>query len=115
MLARRQMGLGGIALTLLLVGPTTAHALSGDDLYYGCQQCEGPKRSFCDAYLRGFYEGLIAGHVLGLTGKFCSPIASFEFGQVRLIMEKYLRAHPADLHLEAAILAQRAFQEAFKC
>jgi hypothetical protein len=99
----------------LLVGASTASALSGNDLYYDCQQRDGPERSRCDTYLSGFFEGVISGYVLGSTGKFCPPMAAIELGQVRLIVEKYLREHPADLHLRASTLGMRAFQEAFKC
>jgi len=70
----------------------------------------------CAAYVKGIADGLRLGAILGAEGhKFCWPPNGLEPKQARLIIEKYLREHPADLHYSVGEHAALALYQAFVC
>jgi hypothetical protein len=102
---------------MFLMAPTTARALSGVQLYQFC--IESSKSSTagisCEAYMRGFVDGMMMGSFADELHHFCPPKGGVSVDQARLIVEKYLRDHPERLNREAGVLAGIALAAAFPC
>jgi len=95
-----------------------AHALTGVDLYQACKSASHSSMDLvCIAYVHGFLDGFQLGRFVG-TGpqsKYCPPKDGVSVDQGRLIIEKYLREHPQDLHTQAGLMAASAMMDAFPC
>jgi hypothetical protein len=97
---------------------TDAKALSGTELYKACRQRDLSAGGIsCIAYVRGFVDGMMLGHLTGKTDPtlFCPPREGIAADLGRLIVKKHLRDHPESLHLEAGNLAANALTAAFPC
>jgi hypothetical protein len=109
-----------VAFVLAVFASPHAAAFTGTDLY---QQCQDKKRGIrdllCIAYVRGFIDGITAGTAIPRSrhaSEFCLPEkVAISAEQARLIIEKYLRDHPEQLHEEAELLAATAIMLAFPC
>jgi hypothetical protein len=107
-----------LAGTLYLLGAHGAVALSGTDLYRSCMDKKKGLGDFmCIAYIHGFLDGMMFGHVIGkkLPTLYCPPKEGVSVDQGRLIVEKYLRDHPEKLHAQAGDQVASAMMEAFMC
>lgn len=119
-----------LALAMLAAtAPTHAHAefRSGNDVYRYCTRTDTNydriyQDFMCLAYIQGAHDGLEAGayHVTyraNLNEDYlivCVP-EGVEVGQIKEIVVDYLRSHPADRNLSAAILVYAALAEVYPC
>ena len=98
--------------------PADAVALDGTQLYQSCRAKERTTLDFvCVAYIHGFLDGMATGQATGEQNPpmYCPPKGGISVDQGRLIVEKYLRDHPEQLHKEAGLLAASALWDAFPC
>ena len=76
--------------------------------------------SACMSYIEGTIEGLdtffeiLKYKNFSLNRPFCFP-KKFTWGQGIMIVVKYLKEHPKDLHLDKRYLVNIAFMNAFPC
>ena len=92
-----------------------ANALTGTQLYELCAGNSGSTgNTACLAYARGFSEGFLLGTAF-TPNIYCAPDDGVSAEQARLIIQKYLRDHPEELHKEALYLAGNAMMAAFRC
>ena len=104
-----------IVMPLLLWSP--ANALTGNDLYDDCirQVKTATNDLACIAYIRGVLDGFQHGRLMNSAGlSICEPLA-LTANQARLVIEKYLKDNPADLHIGAAALSLTALMIAYRC
>lgn len=66
-----------------------------------------------EAYRDGYCSGLVAG-VSSASPRVC-PDAGVTIGQQIRVVLKYLQDHPEELHLDDAVLVDRALTKAFPC
>lgn len=110
------LAVAGCAVVLFV--PNPAGALTGTDLYQSCRaQKNSMGDAMCLAYVRGFTDGIMAGSTVGekFPSQYCPPAAGISAIQSRLIIEKYLRDNPQELHTEAGLLVLSALLQAFPC
>jgi hypothetical protein len=100
-----------------LVAPDPANAMKGAQLYEWCfDSKESFAKATCTTYVRGFVDGIVMGIVGAIRGdKVCIPKDGISIEQAKLILKKYLEAHPEFLHEEAGYLFGFALSEAFRC
>ena len=79
---------------------------TGDMLYTDCSTSMG--RTACISYVMGVTDAL------SLMGAICTPEHSTARQAIDVVV-KYLRAHPEQRPLSAAMQVRRALQEAFPC
>ena len=103
-----------IALSLFAF-PMTATAFDGSDLYRFCSGTERSYSNACNAFIRGFHEGLMIGDRFASEKTHYCPPTNMGIPQARLIVEKYLRDNPNKLHAAAGALVAGALYEAFGC
>ena len=113
-----------IALMTVAAYPREAVAEmdTGNDILEWCEYKQKDtlgwyKQGLCDGYLNGIVEGLLfAQHApTGIQITFnCKPEAVTR-GQTELVIVKYLKAHPEQLHNPAVMLVYSALAEAFPC
>jgi Ssp1 endopeptidase immunity protein Rap1a len=107
-----------IACILSLFASVEANALSGTELYRSCSDKKNGLGDFmCVAFVHGFLDGLAFGQGIGKASPpfYCPPEEGISVDQGRLIIEKYLRDHPEQLHLQAGENSASALVEAFRC
>jgi hypothetical protein len=106
-----------IAAAIVLMSIQSASALSGAELWDQCQdKSKSTLNLACTAYVRGFVDGFFAANTLAEIGvKTCPPQTGISLTQGRLIIEKYLRENPQELHQQAGGLAMVALIRAFPC
>jgi Rap1a immunity proteins len=110
-------GFVGAALMMFLA-TSHARALTGTQLYQECLiKDHGPMDIACQSYIRGFVDGSVTATVIerDFAGQYCPPKDGIDAIQARLIVEKYLRDHPEELHAEAGLLVSGALLAAFSC
>jgi hypothetical protein len=117
-----------VAVILSLI-PVASHAapFTGMQLYHWCSSAKGSEGDLaCMAYAIGFFDGMFDFIVptdvktasgAPLIADVCPPNEGIgvSYGQVRLIIEKYLRDHPEELNQAASGLALSAMKGAFPC
>jgi hypothetical protein len=94
-------------------------ALTGSDILDFCTDPSNKvslSKGMCIGFTNGVEEGYIFGTVLhGVTKKaFCKP-KGVSRGQVQLIVVKYLKDNPEQLHDFATLLIVKAMAQAFPC
>lgn len=106
-------------LTLLLMASVSAHAqrvstTTGNDLLDSCESKDF-KEAFCLGYITGVtdLDGM-DGSVFPERRRSCVA-ENVSNGQVKDIVVKYLKDHPEERHLLAAILIVKAMAQAFPC
>jgi hypothetical protein len=107
-----------ITASLAILSATNAEALTGSDLYQEClDKSRGIEEIGCLSYVRGFVDGIFSGVAIErLAIGFCPPKEEgLDATQARLIVEKYLREHPEQLHVQAGLLVGSALIAAFPC
>ena len=107
------LGLGLTAVSLLLSG-AVAHAQSmpsGDQWLRQCSSTVPSETRACFGFLSGVEE---LNEFLGPAKQYCRP-GRITLVQMKAIVEKYLQANPAKLHLPFAGLAIEALRSAFPC
>ena len=113
------LGLAVGLAVLLTAGEGRAAFLNGQQLNEICN-ADKLKEVWCTAYIQGVSD---AGRVLdaatdkrqwdgGWTA--CAP-DGVKLGQLKGVVKKWLREHPAEWHYFAAGLVAASFQEAFPC
>jgi Ssp1 endopeptidase immunity protein Rap1a len=107
------------AFFLLLVS-ASVHAqrvstTTGNDLLDSCESKAEFKQAFCLGYINGAtdLDGM-DGSVFPERRRSCVA-ENVSNGQVRDVVVKYLRDHPEERHLLAAILIVKAMSQAFPC
>ncbi|WLA47619.1 Rap1a/Tai family immunity protein [Bradyrhizobium elkanii] len=94
----------------------SASALTGLELKKACDQKSGVGNTVCLVYSRGFIDGFVTGRIVGKNDvTVCLPKEGVAAEQARLIVEKYLRDNPEQLHQEAGLLAASAIVGSFPC
>ena len=66
---------------------------------------------FCLGYVGGFVEGM----KITSPSQFCAHDPLLSFGQMGLVLLKWLKDHPAQLHKSSPHLMYLAFSEVFPC
>jgi hypothetical protein len=66
----------------------------------------------CDSFFLGFTYGVISQHVA--NGQICFPTGLAPL-QAKLVVEKYMRDHPEQLHADAVLITNAALTLAFPC
>lgn len=79
-----------------------------------CRESTGVRYIECLTFIQGFALGVQAQHEMGGKWVYCVE-AGVSFGQFRLILLKYLSAHPEKLHMHISKLYVAAMREAFPC
>jgi hypothetical protein len=107
------------ALLLLLVS-ASAHGqrvstTTGNDLLESCESKGNLEHAFCLGYIIGVtdVEGMDSA-VFPERRRSCVA-ENVSNGQVRDVVVKYLKDHPEERHLQAAILVVKAMGQAFPC
>jgi hypothetical protein len=99
---------------LLFVGPifllcvTRATALTGMELKKHCSEPHGTVAEIsCAAYIHGLLDGMFLADKAAPNGiRYCPPGGvNIEVEQGVVVVQKYLRDHPEELHREAGALA----------
>ena len=95
-------------------GPAEAHLLRGDQLYRDCTPTDKEpvalmRSQFCSGIILGHYE------MLTFLDFDCGDDANKDLGQIRDVVVKYLKEHPAERGEPAERISFRAIIEAFKC
>lgn len=101
----------------VLASPTWAATLTGNKLEQFCSSPTGsPGQLACVMYIQGFVGGIEAGDGTKVKDKraWCFPDGS-TVGQSKLVVQKYMRDNPQDLHNEAAVVVGIALVQAFPC
>lgn len=101
--------LAAICLAIMLPIAGAMADLTGTDLYRACASANPPDQLVCAAYVAGFVQGSSIG-----ARTYCAPM-EITGEQSVLIITKYLRDHPEELHYSAAILADIALAKAYPC
>jgi len=107
------MRLRALAVAVGLLWPVSADAQAaisyletGDMLYVDCSTSVG--RTACISYVMGVTDAL------SLMGAICTPEHSTARQAIDVVV-KYLRAHPEQRPVSAAMQIRGALQEAFPC
>ena len=82
-----------------------AYGVSGNRLN---EECQSNESLYCLGYASGIAD------TRPLFHNICLPDSS-TYGQVELVVKKYLADHPDKLHQDAVILVLEALKEAFPC
>jgi hypothetical protein len=105
-----------LVLTLALGGTQAANAQSatGMELH---KWCSNPKASdleelYCAVYLRGFLDGFLEDTA---QNALCLPMGVVTLRQFKLIINKFMREHPEELHESAPTIIARALNIAYAC
>ncbi len=107
------------ALFLLLVSASAnaqrVSTTTGNDLLESCESKGNFEQAFCLGYITGVtdIEGLDSA-VYPERRRSCVP-ENVTNGQARDVVVKYLKDHPEERHLQAAILVAKAMGQAFPC
>jgi hypothetical protein len=82
-------------------------------------QAEVTRHAACIGYLAGFMDGVVTEVVFAESVTKEKPPVPYswpegvELGEILRIVLKYIKDHPEAVHLQTAVLALRALQEAF--
>jgi hypothetical protein len=107
----------------LLSAPATSHAQGMTGLDF-LRDCEGRSEKgqdlgtiVCGTYLQGFVDShiLVQRYLPPTAPRFCLPKEGLETEQVMLIVTKYLREKPSELHQSARTSIFLALGKAFPC
>jgi|SRR5271157_316949 len=105
-------------LSALLASQQTApQSLAVDIVSSGnnfISRCDPAPDAWIDGFCRGYIAGLAEPGPLLTFAPNCPPKGA-TYGQDYLIVVKYIRNHPEELHKETNILALEALREAFPC
>lgn len=110
---------GSVAGAALLVVTSSASAMTGNELLSLCDR----GMSYCGDMIDGTLDGYDSGYIQGtadIGGKdaarlaWCAP-ENVTYGQVRLVVVKYLRDNPGRLHMKFSFLAGQAMRASFPC
>jgi hypothetical protein len=72
------------------------------------------QKTHCNGFVHGFLVGVLTGYEIAGSGSlFCGGTP--EVAQLVIIFQKFVRAHPKTLHLEAKVALVAAFESAFPC
>jgi len=102
-----------LIIVLMALCSTPCFAWDGNQLLGYCEHKEDGSGSYHQsiAWCSGYISG--ASDTLRSTGVIC--LAGIKYGQVRKVVEKYLRNYPELLHHNADILVKNALVKAFPC
>ena len=106
-----------ILFSVVIACPAKAEEdfLTGSVLYLSCSDKNNQTNQYmCDYWIKGFLDGVWIATQRKSTLPVCLPDA-FTGKQARPVIEKYMRGHPAMLHLPAGGIALLALVEAFPC
>jgi hypothetical protein len=68
------------------------------------------------AYIHGLVDGITMGVASGKFPRaYCPPESGISTEQARLIVEKFFRNNPEQLHVDAGLVAGLAIIQAFPC
>ena len=88
-------------------------------LYNACTGTNKEDRDSCKTWIAGFMAGAVYSQsLLSYTNRepiICFPEPGIVPAQAELIIEKYMRDHPEQMHLDAPALAINALWKAFPC
>src|SRR2546430_2631053 len=107
-----------LAVAVIAFAPIQTGALTGSELYRFCGESSKGSVQYtsCIGYVRGFVDGMAMGTAAASNGvKVCLPDDGMDVEQGRLILEKYMREHPEELHKEAGLPFGAALIDAFRC
>ena len=109
-----------LALTVALgttqpAKPAKPEGTSGMELQRWCFAKENSLDSFsCTMFLLGFINGLDTADGANDARVWCLP-KDITAGQTELIVKKFMREHPEDLHMPAAAIVGRALYLPYAC
>jgi hypothetical protein len=106
------------SLAFIVLCIARANALTGLELSNFCAQPTNTAAMISrDAYIRGLLDGIYLADKMAAHGnRYCPPgDDNIDAEQGKLIVQKYLRDHPEELHREAGVLAALAIYIAFPC
>jgi Rap1a immunity proteins len=111
------------ALAVVVAYPAKACAanspeITGQNLYDMCTDKSRDVRRLCETWIYGFARGMAYSQILaGIQHVAPTTCVSYELTgeQARLVIEKFMRDHPEDLHHQAAAIAGIALALAFPC
>lgn len=98
------------------------YSFTGNDLL---KVCDGPytdkaeelaDTSSCLGYIEGIqqFQHVVIG-LRGLEPLFCEPYRTGSYDQLRMVLVKWLKENPEQLHRDARIVAAAAYMQAFPC
>lgn len=70
---------------------------------------------FWNGYIAGFLDSSVLYESFTKAGAYCIPHQGIEGGQAAMIIAKYLKNNPNQLHESARFCILMAFADAFKC
>jgi hypothetical protein len=97
------------AVILLAAFPAIA-ITTGNELKVAADDGEKHPNSYPD----GVFDGYVTGILEGTSTKLCIP-DGVATGQAMVVVRKYLKDHPEELHLSAATLVIEAIHTAWPC
>lgn len=105
-----------LVIGMLLAFDAQAAFISGNELMRQCAEFEKRRGTFEDGLCGGFVTGVadVAANSLVRGYRVCFP-KQVVTGQLTLVVIKYLREHPEDLHYGADSLVLTALEGAFPC
>jgi Rap1a immunity proteins len=119
------MSLLCLVLFLLLILPVSsveaASERTGYDFLLACEGKPGALETIgemrCAAYLLGFLDSYaITSQWLPRDRRFiCLPKQGLQGGQALLVLTKWLREHPSELHQTVRVVAFQALKDTFPC
>ena len=93
----------------------TPYEHSGNFMHAQCSPSAAKQHSNCAFYLSGLTKGAFGQAVLTESKElFCVPLGVTN-GQLVDVFYKYLDDHPAQRHMDAAVLAFFSLRDAFPC
>jgi hypothetical protein len=105
-----------LTAALAFMGNNAAHAESAMSFYNACGSsfmAGFANRGYCHGYIVGLAQGLVIGRIGN------APRACYSQGvndqQLVLVVQQYMKAHPAKLNEPVAKLITEALADAFPC
>jgi hypothetical protein len=109
------------AMAILFAPAASALSQAAEDKYTTAvlyEECGHPassvQKAHCNGFVHGFLVGALTGYEIADRGSlFCGGTP--EVALLVIIFQKFVRAHPETLHLEAKIALVAALESAFPC
>ena len=109
----------GVLCVFAIAFATTVRAgdqITGIDLYKWCETNEKEATSVvCTAYVAGFVDGMQIRHVLDEDGHTFCPPKGGGYGQMVLVVRKFMADHPEYLNEHIGTIVGGALSRAFPC
>ena len=114
MIGRNMKYLLAVIMLLVCLPMESRAAFDGNWLSRTCGGDNDLSRYVCESWILGFQSGIATAYAESRNMHICLP-KIFDGNQAVVIVKKYVKAHPDELHLNAQTVTIAALLEAFPC